>query len=176
MRFDGIDAYAHLNRFRAVHGYVPQDDIIHTELPLERTLQYAAQLRLPARATADERQARVGDALRMLNLESCASVRVSALSGGQRKRASIAVELITKSHVFFSMSPLRASTPPPTRSWSMCCGSSLIPAPPSSSPLSGAGSGPLRIIRRQGVVRLRAFVGGRRHHPVMMGAWRTRGR
>src|SRR5262245_8063092 len=47
VRFDGIDVYANLGVFRTVLGYVPQDDIIHTDLPLRRTLRYAARLRLP---------------------------------------------------------------------------------------------------------------------------------
>src|SRR5215468_9634463 len=46
--FDGADLAANLDAFRGVLGYVPQDDIIHMELPLERTLQNAARLRLPA--------------------------------------------------------------------------------------------------------------------------------
>ncbi len=46
VRFDGVDVYRHLDEFRTVLGYVPQDDIIYDELPLERTLRYAAALRL----------------------------------------------------------------------------------------------------------------------------------
>ena len=46
VRFDGIDLYANLGTFRSVLGYVPQDDIIHADLPLQRTLRYAARLRL----------------------------------------------------------------------------------------------------------------------------------
>src|SRR6266550_8053692 len=45
--FDGSDLAANLDAFRGVLGYVPQDDIIHLDLPLERTLLYAARLRLP---------------------------------------------------------------------------------------------------------------------------------
>ena len=48
VRFDGVDLYANLDSFRSLLGYVPQDDIIHADLPLERTLRYAAALRLPA--------------------------------------------------------------------------------------------------------------------------------
>ena len=51
VRFDGIDLHANLGTFRSVLGYVPQDDIIHADLPLERTLRYAARLRLPSSTT-----------------------------------------------------------------------------------------------------------------------------
>src|SRR4051794_10009446 len=99
VRFDGIDAAAHLSDFRAALGYVPQDDIIHAELTLRRTLTYAAELRL-AGATADEIDAAVDQALAALELADRAELRVSALSGGQRKRASIAVEYLAQPHVF----------------------------------------------------------------------------
>ena len=49
VRFDGVDLYGNLDAFSRTLGYVPQDDIIHAELPLERTLRYSAALRLPGR-------------------------------------------------------------------------------------------------------------------------------
>lgn len=73
-------------------GYVPQDDILHLPLPLERTLRYAARLRLPA-ADADRR---VTEVLAVLGLTGQAGTRVGDLSGGERKRASIAVELLAR--------------------------------------------------------------------------------
>ena len=51
VRFDGVDLHANLGAFRSVLGYVPQDDIIHADLPLRRTLRYAARLRLPSSAS-----------------------------------------------------------------------------------------------------------------------------
>ena len=53
VRFDGIDVHANLRKFRSVLGYVPQDDIIHADLPLRHMLRYAARLRLPSSTTAD---------------------------------------------------------------------------------------------------------------------------
>jgi ABC-type multidrug transport system ATPase subunit len=75
-------------------GFVPQEDIIHRDLPLGTTLTYAARLRLDATdpATIDRS---VTDTLDLLGLADQREVRVGALSGGQRKRASIAVELLT---------------------------------------------------------------------------------
>jgi ABC transport system ATP-binding/permease protein len=83
-----------------VVGYVPQDDIIHGELPLGRTLQHAARLRLPYATSKEESDFVVTATLRQLNLEDRASVPVKDLSGGQRKRASIAVELLTRPRLF----------------------------------------------------------------------------
>ena len=59
VRFDGIDLHANLGTFRSVLGYVPQDDIVHADLPLERMLRYAARLRLPS-STNDRRDRRRG--------------------------------------------------------------------------------------------------------------------
>jgi ABC-type multidrug transport system ATPase subunit len=111
VRFDGIDVYANLATFRSVLGYVPQDDIIHTDLPLRRTLRYAARLRLPSSASASEVDDAVRDALDAVGLTDQAEVRVGSLSGGQRKRASIAVELLTDPHVFFLDEPTSGLDP-----------------------------------------------------------------
>jgi ABC-type multidrug transport system ATPase subunit len=108
--FDGVDLYADLDAFRSLLGYVPQDDIIHAELPVERTLRYAARLRLPSASKA-EIDAAVDGALRSLLLEERARVRVGALSGGQRKRASIAVELLTRPQAFFLDEPTSGLDP-----------------------------------------------------------------
>jgi ABC-type multidrug transport system ATPase subunit/ABC-type transport system involved in multi-copper enzyme maturation permease subunit len=110
VRFGGVELYEHLDAFRGVLGYVPQDDIIHAELPLARTLRYAARLRVAASAPS-ETDARVARALRALDLEERANVRVGALSGGQRKRASIAVELLTDPQVFFLDEPTSGLDP-----------------------------------------------------------------
>ena len=111
VRFDGIDLHANLGTFRSVLGYVPQDDIIHADLPLQRTLRYAARLRLPSSTTAAEVDDAVRDAIDAVGLTEHADVRVGSLSGGQRKRASIAVELLTDPHVFFLDEPTSGLDP-----------------------------------------------------------------
>jgi ABC-type multidrug transport system ATPase subunit len=111
VRFDGVDLHANLRLFRSVLGYVPQDDIIHAELPLEHTLRYAARLRLPSSATDAEVDGAVREAIDAVGLNAHASVRVGSLSGGQRKRASIAVELLTQPHVFFLDEPTSGLDP-----------------------------------------------------------------
>ena len=87
-------------------GYVPQDDIIHVALPLERTLRYAAALRdVPDPGGAVEQ------VLRTLELTSREAVPVGSLSGGERKRASIAAELLARPELFFLDEPTTGLDP-----------------------------------------------------------------
>jgi len=96
---------------RADLGYVPQDDIIHLELPLRRTLRYAAALRLPAGTSPDRIDRAVEAVMEALALSPRAAQRVGALSGGERKRASIAVELLTRPGIFFLDEPTSGLDP-----------------------------------------------------------------
>ena len=110
LRHDGVGRRARVSAGSAI-GYVPQDDIIHLEMPLRRTLRYAALLRLPAGTTASEAERIVDETLRDLDLADRADVPVRALSGGQRKRASIAVELLTRPRLFFLDEPTSGLDP-----------------------------------------------------------------
>ncbi|RQX00820.1 ATP-binding cassette domain-containing protein [Micromonospora inaquosa] len=92
-------------------GVVPQDDIIHRELPLARTLRYAARLRLPSATGPDEIGDRVAEVLAELRLTDRAATPVGLLSGGERKRASIAVELLTRPGVFLLDEPTSGLDP-----------------------------------------------------------------
>jgi ABC-type multidrug transport system ATPase subunit len=111
VRFDGVELSENLGAFRSVLGYVPQDDIIHAELPLGHTLRYAARLRLPSATTAAEIDDAVRDAIEAVGLADHVDQRVGSLSGGQRKRASIAAELLTRPHVFFLDEPTSGLDP-----------------------------------------------------------------
>jgi ABC-type multidrug transport system ATPase subunit len=91
-------------RVRGNSGYVPQDDIIHLSLPLARTLRYAAALRGVSVEVVD-------DVLRTLELTGRAAVPVGDLSGGERKRASIASELLTGPALFFLDEPTSGLDP-----------------------------------------------------------------
>jgi ABC-type multidrug transport system ATPase subunit/ABC-type multidrug transport system permease subunit len=110
VRHDGVRRGARV-RAEARIGYVPQDDIIHLEMPLRRTLGYAARLRLPAGTSAAEADRVVEETMQDLDLADRAEVPVRALSGGQRKRASIAVELLTRPRVFFLDEPTSGLDP-----------------------------------------------------------------
>jgi ABC transport system ATP-binding/permease protein len=76
-------------------GFVPQDNAAIPELTVEQTLEYAADFRLPG-SSAAERSARIRSVLNRLELAAAATQRVGELSGGQRRRLAIAVELITE--------------------------------------------------------------------------------
>jgi ABC-type multidrug transport system ATPase subunit len=99
---DGIRANADM-------GFVPQDDILHGELPLRATLRYAAQLRVTAPPAVID--ATVADVLDILGLTNHAATPVHALSGGQRKRANIACEILTRPGVCFLDEPTSGLDP-----------------------------------------------------------------
>jgi ABC-type multidrug transport system ATPase subunit len=110
VRHDGVVRRARISADAKV-GFVPQDDIIHLEMPLRRTLRYAALLRLPAGTPAVDAERIVEETMRDLDLADRADVPVRALSGGQRKRASIAVELLTRPRLFFLDEPTSGLDP-----------------------------------------------------------------
>ncbi|MEU9240319.1 ATP-binding cassette domain-containing protein [Streptomyces sp. NPDC048385] len=92
-------------------GFVPQEDIIHRELPLRRTLVYAAGLRMAPGTAAETVLETVDRVLDTLGLTERATTPVRALSGGERKRASIAVELLTRPRVLFLDEPTSGLDP-----------------------------------------------------------------
>ena len=110
VRYNGGDLAANLTNYRTLFGYVPQDDIVHKELTVERTLYYAARLRLAGLST-DLRKERVERAMAVLGLSAHAGQKVSSLSGGQRKRTSIGAELLTDPGVFFLDEPTSGLDP-----------------------------------------------------------------
>ncbi len=74
---------------------VPQDDVVHRQLTVNQALSYAAELRLPPDTSTADRTKVVSQVLEELDLTKHADTRVDKLSGGQRKRASVALELLT---------------------------------------------------------------------------------
>jgi ABC transport system ATP-binding/permease protein len=98
---NGIDLYKNFNAYRTEIGYVPQKDIVHMELTVEDALQFAAKLRMPTDTTPAERHQRVEEVMRELQLTPRRNLQIKALSGGQLKRVSIGVELLTKPSLFF---------------------------------------------------------------------------
>ncbi|WP_084960857.1 FHA domain-containing protein [Thermoactinospora rubra] len=94
--YEGRDLYACYDDLRHRIGLVPQDDILHKELTVERALAYSAALRFPQDVSRAERQRRIDEVLGQLDLDERRGLRVDRLSGGQRKRTSVALELLTK--------------------------------------------------------------------------------
>jgi len=91
-------------RLRAIGiGYVPQDDIVHRDLTVTNAITFSARLRL--RLPRHQIDALVTRVMIRLGLAEHAAKRVADLSGGQRKRVSIAIELLAKPSVLFLDEP-----------------------------------------------------------------------
>ncbi|MDP7733382.1 FHA domain-containing protein [Mycobacterium paragordonae] len=111
VRYDDRDLYDNYPELRHRIGFVPQDDILHTPLTVRRALNYAARLRFPQDVTATERQHRIDEVLTELGLAAHADQRIDSLSGGQRKRTSVALELLTKPSLLFLDEPTSGLDP-----------------------------------------------------------------
>jgi len=108
---NNIDVYQNFDAIRNEIGYVPQRDIIHMELTGYQALDFAAQLRMPKDTSKEERHKRIMEVLDDLDLTHRKDVQVSGLSGGQQKRVSIGVELITRPGLFFLDEPTSGLDP-----------------------------------------------------------------
>ena len=107
---NGDNLYANFAAYRSLLGYVPQDDIIHGQLPVRNALTYAARLRLPD-ATRAEIEQRIDKVLAQVDMHQHEQKLVNRLSGGQRKRVSIAAELLAEPTVFFLDEPTSGLDP-----------------------------------------------------------------
>lgn len=108
---DGQDFYRHFDDWRFRVGYVPQQDLVPPQLTVKQALTYAAKLRFPSDTTAAERRARVEQVLADLKLSERRELRIDHLSGGQRKRVSVALELLTRPPVLFLDEPTSGLDP-----------------------------------------------------------------
>ncbi|WP_066903843.1 FHA domain-containing protein [Mycolicibacterium houstonense] len=93
--FEGHDVHAEYASLRSRIGMVPQDDVVHGQLTVRQALMFAAELRLPPDTTKEDREQVVMQVLEELEMTKHLDTRVDKLSGGQRKRASVALELLT---------------------------------------------------------------------------------
>ncbi|MBD0743756.1 FHA domain-containing protein [Streptomyces sp. CBMA152] len=114
--YDGRDLYRDYAELRQRIGLVPQDDILHAQLTVRRALGYAAELRFPQDTAKAERRARVDEVIGELGLEQRADQSIHSLSGGQRKRVSVALELLTKPSLLFLDEPTSGLDPGMDRS------------------------------------------------------------
>ena len=109
--YNGVDYYHNLAAFSTQLGYVPQDDIVHRDLMVEHALYYAAKLRLPSDFTKEQIKWRIDEVLEDVEMTERRNLLVSKLSGGQRKRVSIALELLANPGVFFLDEPTSGLDP-----------------------------------------------------------------
>lgn len=103
--------YQNINDLRDKIGYVPQDDIIHQDLTVEKAVYYSAKLRLPNTYPDEKIKALSSKVISQVGLQERANLKIKKLSGGQRKRASIAVELLSEPSLLFLDEPTSGQDP-----------------------------------------------------------------
>ncbi len=108
---NGMNLLDNFKYLKAIIGYVPQEDIIYQNLTLRRMLEYTAKLKMPDDLSAQEREKQIDSVLEMVELKPQANTYIRKLSGGQKKRASIAVELLGDPRLFFLDEPTSGLDP-----------------------------------------------------------------
>lgn len=113
---NGNDLFKNYSVLKKIIGYVPQDDIVFKDLTLYDMLKYSANLRMSDDASLEEKKQRIKEVLEIVELTTKKDVMIRNLSGGQRKRASIAVELLADPKLFFLDEPTSGLDPGTERS------------------------------------------------------------
>lgn len=109
--YNNINLNRNFGSIKDVIGYVPQEDIVYENLTLREMLRYSAELRMPADQTDNEIEHRIDEVLATLDLSEHQNTYIRKMSGGQKKRASIAVELLADPKVFFLDEPTSGLDP-----------------------------------------------------------------
>lgn len=111
VKVNGLELYQHFESMKNIIGYVPQQDIVFENLSLQNMLDYTARLRLPEDMSETEREQVIAKVIEQVELTERKDVLIKKLSGGQRKRASIAVELLSDPKLFFLDEPASGLDP-----------------------------------------------------------------
>ncbi len=108
---NGINLYENLDSLKSMIGYVPQSDIVYQELTLYDMLNYTAGIRLPKDLSKAERNAAIEKAMKTVGLLEKKDRVIKDFSGGEKKRASIAVELLADPNLIFLDEPASGLDP-----------------------------------------------------------------
>jgi len=109
--FAGRDLLQNFDELRSRLGFVPQSDLLHTNLTVRSALGFGADLRFPRDVSSAEKAQRVEKVISDLGLSERADLRIDRLSGGQRKRTSVALELLTEPLVLLLDEPTSGLDP-----------------------------------------------------------------
>lgn len=109
--FNGHSIKKEFELLKDMIGYVPQQEIIYENLTLYHMLRYTARMKMPKDTDASEVEKRINEVLEMVELTEHKDTFIRKLSGGQKKRASIAVELLADPKLFFLDEPTSGLDP-----------------------------------------------------------------
>jgi|GEM_PF-362909 len=108
---DNLNLYSNYNTLKSRIGYVPQKDELHDFLTVKQALIFTAQLRLNNDVKKQELKSRVDNVLKIMDLSDHRKTMIKKLSGGQKKRVSIAMELVSDPDIFFLDEPTSGLDP-----------------------------------------------------------------